>query len=83
MLGLVGGQAKRKRERVLVHQVDQGAKKVVPGAHKGEYRDHREGRFGKGNDDVGEDTKLAAAIQFGGFAQFHGDRLEELAEQED
>ena len=66
----------------LLLEVEEGGEEVVPGSHEAEQRDYGEGWFGEGEDDFLEDSPLRAAIDFGGFGEFHGNASIELAQEE-
>ena len=76
-------QAQGKGELLGTLDVDQGAEEIVPQAHEGEEGNDGECRPGEGEDDAGEDSQFAAAINAGGFGKLVGNSDEELAKQED
>lgn len=67
----------------LLLEVEEGGEEVVPGAHKAEQGDDGKCGLGQGEDDLTVDAPFTAAVDFGGFGEFHRDTAIELAEEED
>ena len=59
-------------------EVHQWTQKVVPDAHEGKERDHRNRRARQGKNDAPENAELTAPIDAGGFGQLRGLRGETL-----
>lgn len=66
----------------LLLEVEEGGEEVVPGAHKAKQSDDGEGRFGERENDLAVDAPFTAAVDFGGFGEFHGNAAIELAQKE-
>src|ERR1051326_1458494 len=83
MLGLERLQTERQRVLVLVREIYQRAEEVVPREHELEQRDNQQRGLGEWQDDLPEDTQLAATVDARRLGQILRDGHEELAEQKD
>lgn len=68
---------------VLGLKVKERGEEVVPDGHETEQGNDGESGLCEGENDFGEDAPFGAAIDFGGFGEFHGDGAIELTEEED